>query len=248
MKEFIDSFEKIFGNKQRIMAVMAHPDDAEIYAGGTIARLVAEGKEVCVVKLTRGNKGSRQEKISEQELIALRTAEDLKGMAALGIKPENSIFLDLRDGEVENSLETIEKIVRQIRLFRPELIITHNPEDSIIRFDEENSWGNHRDHRHTGQSALDAGYPYSRDLLFFPEHFDDPKAQSVAILEYLLVDYYHHPETVYIDITEHEQTRTNAIAAHDSQYDQQAAHESTAFFTHLHPTKRYERFRYVRTD
>jgi LmbE family N-acetylglucosaminyl deacetylase len=122
------------------MAVMAHPDDAEIYAGGTIARLVAEGKEVCIVKLTRGNKGSRQENITEQGLAALRTEEDKKGMAALGIKPENSIFLDLRDGEVENSLTTIEKIVKQIRLFKPELIITHNPEDSIITFDEENSW------------------------------------------------------------------------------------------------------------
>lgn len=248
MKEFTDSFEKIFESKKRIMAVMAHPDDAEIYAGGTIARLVAEGKEVCIVKLTRGNKGSRQENITEQDLATLRTEEDQKGMAALGIKPENSIFLDLRDGEVENSLQTIEKIVKQIRLFKPELIITHNPEDSIITFDEENAWGNHRDHRHTGQSALDAGYPYSRDLLFFPEHFQDPKASSVAVLEYLLVDYYHHPETVYIDITAHEQTRTNAIAAHDSQYNQQAAQDSTAFFTHIHPTKRYERFRYVRTD
>jgi len=248
MADFVDSYPAIFSNKQKILVVMAHPDDAEIYAGGTIARLVADGKEVRIVKVTRGNKGSRQEQITEAALANLRTDEDAKAMAALGIKPGNSVFLDLSDGEVDNSLTTIGKIAEQIRLFKPELIITHNPEDPIITFDAENHWMNHRDHRNTGQSTLDAAYPYSRDILFFPEHFANPDVTSHTTVEFLLVDYYNHPETVYIEMTEQEQTRTNAIAAHYSQYNQEAAQGSTDFFTHLHATKRYERFRYVQTD
>ncbi|MBI1811771.1 MAG: PIG-L family deacetylase [Nitrospirae bacterium] len=57
-----DSYQRIFSKKNRILAVFAHPDDAELYAGGTIARLTQDGKIVRVVKVTSGNRGSRQEK------------------------------------------------------------------------------------------------------------------------------------------------------------------------------------------
>lgn len=60
-----DSYPEIFATKTKVMFVMAHPDDAEIYAGGTIARLVADGKTVRIVKMTSGNKGSRQEKTTK---------------------------------------------------------------------------------------------------------------------------------------------------------------------------------------
>ena len=62
----IDSFEKVFSNKNKILIVFSHPDDAELYSGGTIARLVASGREVRVVKMTMGEKGSKQENVSEE--------------------------------------------------------------------------------------------------------------------------------------------------------------------------------------
>lgn len=244
----IDSYEKIFENKQRILFVMAHPDDAEIYAGATIARLLADGKEVRIVKMTYGNKGSRQENISEAALIEQRTMENANAMKALGIKSENDIFLDISDGEVDNSLNTIGKIVSQIRLFKPDLLVTHNPEDSIITFDKGVSWVNHRDHRNTGKSALDAAYPYSRDILFFPEQLAEPGVESHAVTEFLFVDYYNHPETVAIEVTDFVETRTKAIAAHTSQYTNEGAQESTDFFTGFALPNLYERFRYVVAD
>ena len=241
-------FKQIFENKQKVMFVFSHPDDAEIYAGGTIARLVAEGKEVRVVKMTLGNKGSRQEKITEHELMEIRKREDTASMQVLGIKPENNIYLLLNDGEVNNSMQTIEKLVKQIREFKPDLIVTHNPEDVFIRFNKNENWINHRDHRNTGLSVMDAAYPYSRDILFFPEHFSDEKLQSHTTVEYLLVDYYDHQDQIYIDITETLDAKVKALEQHSSQYSKEHAKSLSEYITKVESGRRYEMFRYVLAD
>lgn len=249
--EQLDSYQKIFSKKQRILVVFAHPDDAELYAGGTIARLTQDGKTVRVVKVTSGNRGSRQEKITTAELEQTRENEDRTAMRIFGIADENNVYLRINDGEVDNSLETIGIIAKQIRLFKPDLIITHNPEDVFIRFDKDVNWVNHRDHRNTGKSTIDAAYPYSRDLLFFPKHFENPGVLSHATTEFLLVDYYDHPDLVSIEVTDQIETRIKAHAAHSSQYTVDQARSSADFFTKLpqYPkNKRYERFRYVLAD
>mgnify|MGYP001613685540 FL=1 len=230
------------------MVVMAHPDDAELFAGGTIARLVGAGKRVRVVKLTTGNKGSRGEKISSADLGSLREKEDREAMKVLDIKNEDNIYLGIEDGEVINSPEIIGKIALQIRLFQPDLVITHNPEDIIIKFDAENSWINHRDHRNTGLSTIDGSYPYARDLLFYPEHFQDPQAQSHRVYEFLFVDSYTHPDSIAIEMTDFVEARVKARACHSSQYSQKAAQDSADFFTLQPDGKRYEKFRYVVVD
>lgn len=246
---FKDSFNKVFENKNKVLIIFSHPDDAEIFAGGTIARLLEAGKEVGVVKMTLGNKGSRKENISEEDLTAQRLNEDTKAMELLGIKKENNIYLDFKDGEIENTLASIEKVVRVIRKFRPDIVITHNPENKIIRWDAGTSWINHRDHLATGQIVVDASYPYSRDILFFPEHLEDPALESHVVTEFLFVDYYDHPDTVAIDVTNYADIRTSAIAAHSSQYPMDKAEESTEFFTKLDDSGRnFERFRYVVAD
>ncbi|OGM23498.1 hypothetical protein A2961_00470 [Candidatus Woesebacteria bacterium RIFCSPLOWO2_01_FULL_39_21] len=244
-----DSFNKIFSNKNNILVVMAHPDDTEIYAGATIARLVQEGKIVRVVKMTLGNRGCRQEKITEKDLGKIRQEEDEEAMAVLGIKPEHNIYLGINDGEVENNLETIGKLVRQIRLFKPDIIISHNPEEMIIKFDAVNHWVNHRDHLNTAKVAINAAYPYSRDLLFFPSQFKEKGVSSHTVTEFLLGDYYNHPETVYIEVSEKQaEIKSRAQATHRSQYTLEHAKSSTDFFT-KHPSgKRFERFRYVKAD
>jgi len=84
---------------------MAHPDDTELYAGGTVARLIESGKEVRVIKTTLGNKGNRQQKISEKELGEIRLKEDRSAMKVFGIKEENNIYLNFPDGGVEHNLE-----------------------------------------------------------------------------------------------------------------------------------------------
>lgn len=141
-----DSFAEVFSGKKKIMFVYAHPDDAEMYSGGTIARLKQEDFEVRHVKMTMGNKGSRQENYSEEGLAKIRETEDEVGLEVLGLTPKDSVNLDLGDGEVANDLPTIGKLVREIRSFRPDIIVTHNPEKVIVRDDVTeflfvDSWG-----------------------------------------------------------------------------------------------------------
>lgn len=245
---FRDSFETIFKVKNKVLVVMAHPDDTELYAGGTVARLIESGKEVRVVKMTLGNKGNRQQKISEKELGEIRLKEDKVAMNVFGIKDNNNVYLNYPDGGVEYNLESIGRVAHQIRLFKPELIITHNPEHKIIRFSKDVNWVNHRDHINTGNIAIDAAYPYSRDLLFFPEHFKDKIASTHACTEFLLVDYYDHPDKVQIDITDQLDIRIKAHASHSSQYSLKQAQDSADFFTKNSTHRRYEVFRYVIAD
>ena len=172
-------------------------------------------------------------------------------MDVLGVKSLNSIYLYIVYGTVEDNLETIGKIAEQIRIFQPELIITHNPEDVIIRFDKDINWVNHRDHQNSGKAVIHAAYPYSRDILFFPEHFKNSKAKSHTCSEFLLVDYYNHPDLVCIDVTDYVEKRIQSHACHSSQYTLEHAKESADFFTKLseYPeNKRFERFRYVLAD
>ena len=169
-------------------------------------------------------------------------------MKVLGIKDENNVYLHFSDGGIEYNLESIGEVVKQIRLFKPDLIITHNPEHKFIRFAKDVNWVNHRDHINTGNIAIDAAYPYSRDLLFFPEHFKDKNATSHACTEFLLVDFYEHPDLVQIDVTDQLETRIKAHASHSSQYSLQAAKESADFFTKNYTPRRYECFRYVIAD
>ena len=64
-------------------------------------------------------------------------------MQTLGIRGEDNIYLHLRDGARENNMEVIEKLVYQVRKFRPEIIITHNPEDMIIRWNKNEISNSH---------------------------------------------------------------------------------------------------------
>jgi len=243
-----DSFDNIFKEKNKVLVIMAHPDDTELYAGGTVARLIKSGQEVRVVKMTFGNKGNRQQAISEKELGEIRLKEDKAAMKVFGVKEENNIYLNLPDGGVEYHLENIGLVAKQIRLFKPELIITHNPEHKIIRFAKDVNWVNHRDHFNTGNIAIDAAYPYGRDRLFFPEHFQDKNAASHACTEFLLVDFYEHPDSIQIDVTDQLDIRIKAHASHSSQYSLQQAKESADFFTKNETHRRYEVFRYVVAD
>lgn len=246
---YTDEFDKIFANKKKVMVVSAHPDDLEIMAGGTVARIIAAGIEVRSVKVTLGDKGSQQQEISKEELTQIRLKEDTASMHSLGITDENNVYLQYEDGAVEYSIDLIKDLARQIRLFQPDLVITHNPENKIIRFAQGVNWINHRDHQNAALAAVDAVYPYSRDLLHFPEQLQEEGAKSHICSEFLFFDYYEGPDIVTIDVTDFIEPRVTAHASHSSQYSREDAQGSADFFTKLDDSgRRYERFRYVIAD
>jgi LmbE family N-acetylglucosaminyl deacetylase len=244
----IDPFASIFKNKSRVMAVFAHPDDTELLAGGLISRLIKEGIEVRSVKMTYAEKGCRDKLISSNVLKKIRMEEDRKAMKILGVKEENNICLDLGDGMVENNLRKIEKLSLQIRIFRPDIIVTHNPEDAIITHPTQTSWVNHRDHRNTAQTVLDAAYPYARDLLFFPGQLRRSDARSHAVKEFLFAESYFKNDLIYMKTGKYLGQKIKALACHKSQYSLQKSEEACLFFTTYYKKNGFEAYRYVKAD
>ena len=148
----------------RVLVIMAHPDDPEFGAGGTIARLAAAGARVTYVVVTDGSKGSEDESFTHDLLFNTRQQEQRAAAAILGV--EDVHFLGFPDGQIYNNEALREALVRQIRTHRPDLLITHDP---TTRFWMGNRI-NHPDHRAVGDTALDAVFPLARDRLNFLEH------------------------------------------------------------------------------
>lgn len=214
MTKIKDSFDKVFGNKQKVLVVFAHPDDNEIICGGVVARLIDEGKKVRVVTMTNGGKGMRNRTdINESQFAKIRVVESMRAGLELGLSREEMFNLNIPDGELEESIENIEKIVYHIRQFKPDIIITHNPEEHINTFSEDVHWVNHRDHRHTASMVLDAAYPYSRDTAFFPHQLKAGLA-SHNVGQFLLSDSYIHPDAVRFEVSKYLDKRRKALEQH----------------------------------
>ncbi|MFC1906439.1 PIG-L deacetylase family protein [Chloroflexota bacterium] len=142
----------------QVMVVIPHPDDGEIGAGGTVARLTSEGKDVIYVVCTNGDKGTSDVNMKPDELARIREQEQLAAAKLLGVR--EVIFLHYPDQALEYTSEFRKEIVRLIRMYRPEKMITTDPYRRYIC---------HRDHRITGRITLDAIFPYARDLLSYPD-------------------------------------------------------------------------------
>ena len=114
----------------RAMVVVAHADDAEWGSSGTVAKWCRNGTEVTYVLCTNGSKGSDDLSISSEELIKIREAEQLAAAKVLGVK--QVIFLGYEDSMLQPTLDLRRDIVRQIRTYRPDILICPNPVRSVI--------------------------------------------------------------------------------------------------------------------
>lgn len=141
-----------------VMVVTPHPDDAEFGVAGTVARWVGEGKDVIYVVCTNGNKGTGDINMKPEALAKIREREQLCAAKVLGVR--EVIFLRHEDQGLEDTPEFRKEIVRLIRMYRPEIVVTADPYRRYV-------W--HRDHRITGQVTLDAVFPYARDLFAYPD-------------------------------------------------------------------------------
>ncbi len=125
----------------RILVIGAHPDDADIKTGGTAAQWCRLGHVVRLVSLTNGQAGHQT--MYGPQLAHRRRAEAEAAAAVIGATYE---VLDNSDGELDDRLEYRQQVIRLIRTFRPDLILTHRPTDY------------HPDHRFTGLLVQDASY------------------------------------------------------------------------------------------
>lgn len=213
MVETHDSFEDVFKDKHRVLVVAAHPDDNEVICGGLVARLTAANKQVRLVVTTNGEKGTGDKLIDPKRLAATRLQEQERASEILGIPKSENFNLGIADGEIESTVANIEKIVFHIRQFKPDIVITHNPDEVINTFSSKGGvrWVNHRDHRHTALITTDAVYPYSRDTAFFPQQLKDG-LKPHTVLDMLFADSYEHPLRVYFDVSDFIDKKRKALA------------------------------------
>ncbi len=144
--------------KAQVMVVTPHPDDAEFGVAGTVARWTGEGKDVIYVVCTNGDKGTSDTNMKPDELARIREQEQLAAAKLLGVR--EVIFLRHPDQALEDTPEFRKEIVRLIRMYQPETLVTAAPYRGYI-------W--HRDHRITSRVTLDAVFPYARDFLAYPD-------------------------------------------------------------------------------
>jgi LmbE family N-acetylglucosaminyl deacetylase len=150
-----------------VLGVFAHPDDAEIAAGGLLATWAAAGRPVHLLVLTNGDRGSQDPAASRQELAATRRAETEAAAEVLGLT--SARVLSTHDGELENTAIVREAVTRRIREVRAETVLSVDP--TAVFF--ENRYYNHSDHRTAGWIALDSCFPGSGNPLFFREHLGE---------------------------------------------------------------------------
>jgi LmbE family N-acetylglucosaminyl deacetylase len=160
-----------------VLGIFAHPDDAEISCGATLAKFAAAGRAVHLLILTNGDRGSQDPALDRAALAATRARESedagrIMGLAGVSVS-------DTPDGELENSAAIRARVVREIRRVRPGTVISCDP--TAWFFDNHGTtlnagaagFYNHSDHRTAGVIALDSVYPGSGNPHYFAEHLSE---------------------------------------------------------------------------
>jgi LmbE family N-acetylglucosaminyl deacetylase len=193
---------------KRAMVIVAHPDDAEFTMAGTVATWARAGCAICYVICTRGDRGSNDPKMAPWELARLREQEQRAAAAILGV--QEVILLDHPDGTLEPTLALRRDLTREIRRFRPDVVLCGDP---TVRFYGDR-YLNHPDHRASASAALDAVFPSAETRYVFPEllaaGFEPHRVSAVYIHGSL-------EPNVWIDIEAVLEIKARALAAHVSQ-------------------------------
>lgn len=184
----------------RVIAVGAHPDDCDIKAGGIAAKYAAAGHKVKFVSVTNGDAGHQSE--GGGALAARRRAEAEESGRRLGIEYE---VLDNHDGELVPSLDVRVQIIRKIREWDADIVISPRPNDY------------HPDHRYTGVLVQDAAY-----MVTVPNLVSDTPALRKNPLFLYFSDRFTRPQAfrpdIVVSIDDVIDKKYRALDAHVSQF------------------------------
>ncbi len=204
----LEDFEG-WNEKKRILVILAHPDDPEFFMGATLARWGALGHEIRYCLLTTGQKGSQDINMKPEGLSNLRKEEQKNAANSLGVTSIE--FLDYVDGEVVPDLEMRKKIVRVIRKYKPQIVISSDP----LNYFPGDNRVNHPDHRAAGQAVLEAVFPAAGNPMFFPELISEEDFLPVNVAEL----WFSIPAeaNLVVDVTPYFDDKIKAILSHRSQ-------------------------------
>lgn len=192
----------------RAMAIVAHPDDIEFGSVGTIARWVKAGATAAYVLVTSGDVGIAEAGMTKAKAAEIREAETLAAAKLVGV--EDVTFLREPDGMVVNTLDLRKKLVRQIRRFRPEVIIAMDP---TVMYTPMGGI-NHPDHRAVGEATMDAIFPACSQ----PNLFQELEEEGIFACRVRKVYVSSRGEgDTYVDISSTIDLKIQALQAHVSQ-------------------------------
>ncbi len=194
---------------QKILVILAHPDDPEFFCGATITRWVRAGHHVIYCLLTCGEKGTKDLTLGSNELCCIRLNEQRAAATVLGVEEVN--FLNHPDGYLVPDINLRRDITRVIRTIRPDILVTCDPQTLFTL----NAGLNHPDHRAAGQATLDAVFPSARDHLSFFELWKDEKLEPHIVQEVWVCGTLQ-PDII-LDVTETWETKILALFEHKSQ-------------------------------
>lgn len=193
---------------ERALVIVAHPDDAEFWAGGTIARWSAAGIATTYLVLTDGDAGGFDENVPRSDVPAIRRSEQRAAAKVLGV--DDVRFLGWKEGSIAQSIDRRRELVRVIRQVRPRRLLTWSPEWNWARF----RTSCHVDHRATGELALTAAYPEAGNGFSHAELLDEGlqpwTVEEIWLLNAVAPNY-------YLDVTQHFDSTMVALRAHASQ-------------------------------
>ncbi len=192
---------------KRVLVVMAHPDDCDFGAGGTIAQWTARGIEVSYCIITNGDQGGEESGIPLEEMAKVRQKEQRDAGAALGVS--EITYLNYRDGWLMPSIELRKEIVKAIRIAKPDRMVVQSPERNWERI-----YASHPDHLAAGETAIQAVYPDARN----PFAFTDLKEAGLEPWRVREVWITGSPTpNHFVDITDTFSKKMDALHAHVSQ-------------------------------
>ncbi len=226
---------------RKVLVIVAHPDDAEFGAAGTVARWAREGAEVTYLICTDGNRGSNDPEMTPEKLTKLRHAEQRAAAGHLGVR--DVVFLGYDDGSLQPTLDLRRQLTRWIRRCRPDVVICPDP---TRRFGGQR-YINHPDHRACGEAALDAVMPSASTRLIFPELLEE-NLEPYTVKEVYLTGA-NEPDT-YMDITGTIDLKIAALGEHKSQLgdrsDLEWVRQRARDLAKDHGCEYAEAFRYLR--
>lgn len=198
----------------RVLVIVAHADDIEFGAAGTVARWADCGTSVTYCIVTDNSSGSNAPDADLTALVETRRAEQLAAAAVVGVKDVR--FLGYKDGTLQPTLELRRDLTRLIREIRPQIVLTMDP---TAVFYEEVGYINHPDHRATGEAAVYAVFPSAGTRPIFPELLAEGYAPHDVTKLYLTVA---EKANLFVDISSTAERKYQALALHASQLDEEA--------------------------
>ena len=195
---------------QRAMVVFAHPDDAEFGTAGTVAGWTRQGTQAAYVCVTDGSAGSNEPGETREAIRVVREAEQRAACDLLGVS--ECVFLGWVDGMVEVSLDLRKALTREVRRFRPDVLVCPDP---TRFFDESGTYVNHPDHRAVGEACLAVVNPDSSTRPQFPELLEE--GLEPCEIPYLWIPSYEGQADTYVDITDTIELKVAALKCHKSQ-------------------------------